>query len=65
MKIGCITHFIDSLKRCGLLSRDPIRIDGIYNREIAALSELAHDSQGIIEIAIDRDDSCTINESLQ
>src|SRR6266699_905699 len=65
VKIGRFVHFIDNLERRGLLSRDPVWIDGIYNGEIAAFAELAHDSQGGIKIAIDRDDSCSVNEILQ
>ena len=65
MKIGRFVHFIDNLKRRGLLSRDPVWIDGIYNGEIAAFTEVAHDSQGGIKIAIDSDDFCSVNESLQ
>src|SRR5207249_12315080 len=53
MKIWRIAQFICNLKRRGFLSRDPVRVDRVYNGQIAGLAELAHDSQRIIEIAVD------------
>ena len=65
MEIGRVAHFIDNLVCRLLLSRDPVRIDGIYNNEITALAELAHDPQGVVKIAIDRDNFRAVREGLQ
>ena len=44
MKIGRIAQFIDNFKCGGLLSCDPVRVNGIDDSEIAALAEFAYDS---------------------
>src|ERR1043166_1671000 len=65
MKIGRVAQFIDNLERGSLLPCDPVRIDRIYNDEVSALAELAHDSKSVIKISVDRYNFRAVNESLQ
>ena len=65
MKIGRVAQFIDNFKCGRLLSCDPVRINGIHDREFAGLAQFAHDSQRVIEIAVDRDDFRSVSKSLK
>src|SRR5262249_39071972 len=64
MKIGRITQFIDNFKCGSLLSCDSVRINGIHDRKFAALAKFTHDSERVVEIAVNRHDFRSISKSL-
>ena len=65
MKIGGITKVIDNFECGGLLSCDPVRINGIHDRKIAPFAQFAHDSQRVIEVAVNRDDFRSIGKGMK
>ena len=64
MKIGRIAQFLDDLKARRLLALKPVRIDRIDDGDRLRLTDFADETQGIIEIAVDRHNFGAVHEGL-
>ena len=64
MEIRRIAQFVDNFKCGRFLSCNPVRINGIHNCKIAGLTQFTHNSQSVIEIAVNRDNLRAIGKSL-
>ena len=64
MKVGRIAKNIYDFKGRCFLAGNPVRVNRIYNGELVALAQLAHNSKRLVKVSIDRDNLGAVRESL-
>jgi hypothetical protein len=64
MDVGGIPQLLDNLEGGGLLSLDAVGIDRVDDCKVTGLSQLAHESQGVVKISPNGNDSRSIDIGL-
>ncbi|OPZ85156.1 MAG: hypothetical protein BWY76_01527 [bacterium ADurb.Bin429] len=60
-----VAQHVNDLKRGGLLPLDAVRVDGVHQRDGVRLGDLAHETQRVIEIAVNRQHLRAVNHRLR
>ena len=64
MKIRRVTEIIDNFKRGRLLASNAIRVNRVHNGKFLLVTELAHNSERIIEVSVNRHNLSAVRERL-
>ena len=64
MQIGCVAKLIDDLEGGGLLTLDAVGVDGVDEGDGMAVGELAGEGEGVVEGAVDGQDSRAMRDGL-
>ena len=60
-----IAESVDDLERRRLLALDAVRVDGVDQRDGVLRAVLARQAQGVVEVAVNRDDLGAVSDALR
>ena len=64
MEVRRVSQVVHDFESGRFLSGDPVGVDRVHDREIIAPSQRTNNKQGVVEVAIDRDNFRAVGESL-